>query len=79
MRSDFRRIFIKLVWLMVEFALGIAGYVVAGIGFILILVGIGNSALYAAAGVGLMALGVYLFFNIDSSLTKFFSDKGNPD
>lgn len=79
MKIELRDFFVKSIWLIVKFSLGIAGYVIAGAGFILFVLGIGGNFLCTISGIGVMALGVYLFFNIDTSLTNFFNNDGKPD
>ena len=79
MKFDFRIFVLRFFWFIFKFSLGIAGYVVAGIGFILFILGLGGNAFYMISGAGLMALGVCLFFNVDNSLTKIFRNDGSPD
>jgi hypothetical protein len=69
--SRFIELIVRLLKFFLEFSLGIFGYVIAGIGFILLIVGFKNYLWIAILGLFFIALGVYLFFNIDSSLSKF--------
>jgi hypothetical protein len=71
--------FIRLLKLIVNFIMGMSGHVLAGVGFILLILGIGGNLSYAVVGIVLMALGVYLFFNFDSSISDFFNNKRKSD
>jgi hypothetical protein len=76
MRSNFIKSILKF---FLHFTMGVIGYVIAGGGFFLLLIGFNNDWRFAVLGLFCVLLGVYLFFNIDVSLSKLLRIGKKPE